>query len=59
MKRKDVIKMLEQNGWMFKRNNGGHDIYNKQGSSRPIALSRQREIAENIVYAIKKEAGIK
>lgn len=27
MKRKDLIELLEQNGWYLKRNGGNHDIY--------------------------------
>ncbi|WP_349255148.1 type II toxin-antitoxin system HicA family toxin [Acetivibrio sp.] len=27
MKRNDLIKLLEKNGWYLKRNGGNHDIY--------------------------------
>ena len=27
MKRRDLIKLLEKNGWTFLRNGGNHDIY--------------------------------
>jgi len=27
MKRRDLIKLFEQNGWWFLRDGGNHDIY--------------------------------
>lgn len=27
MKRKDLVKLLEKNGWYLKRNGGNHDLY--------------------------------
>lgn len=27
MKTKDLIKLLEKNGWYLKRNGGNHDVY--------------------------------
>ena len=29
MKRRDLIKLLEKNGWTFKRAGGNHDVYVK------------------------------
>ncbi|EOS23873.1 hypothetical protein C806_02659 [Lachnospiraceae bacterium 3-1] len=29
MKTKDLIKLLESNGWKFKRHGGNHDVYVK------------------------------
>lgn len=31
MKTKDLIKLLERNGWKFKRHGADHDIYVKDG----------------------------
>ena len=42
MKRRDLIKLLEKNGWTFKRAGGNHDVY-ARGNERE-AVERHREI---------------
>lgn len=57
MKRRDLIKLLEKNGWYFKRNGGNHDIYTNGKENEPI--SRQREIKESIANAIIRRRKLK
>lgn len=57
MKRRDLIKLLEENGWYFKREGGNHDIYTNGTDIEPI--SRQREIKEDVAKAIIKRRGLK
>lgn len=57
MKRRDLIKLLERNGWYLKRNGGNHDIYTNGRESEPI--SRQSEIKEDLAKAIIKRRGLK
>ncbi len=57
MKRKDLIALLEKNGWELKRNGGNHDIYMK-GSDRET-IPRHREVAENLAKAIIRRRGLK
>ena len=57
MKRRDLIKLLEANGWYFKRDGGSHDIYTNGTDIEPI--SRQREIKEDVAKAIIKRRGLK
>ena len=57
MKRKDLIKRFERNGWYFLRDGGNHDIYTNGKDIEPI--SRQREINENIAKKIIKRRGLK
>lgn len=57
MKRRDLIKLLEKNGWYFKRDGGSHDIYTDGVNIEPI--SRQREIKETVAKAIIKRRGLK
>jgi hypothetical protein len=57
MKRKDLIKLFETNGWWFKRSGGNHDIYTNGTDIEPI--SRQREIKESVAQAIIKRRGLK
>jgi len=52
MKRKDLIKKLEQNGWYFLRRGGNHDIFTNGKRKEPI--SHQREIPEPLAKAILK-----
>lgn len=57
MKRKDLIKLLEQNGWYLKRNGGNHDIYTNGKEIEPV--SRQVEIKERVAQAIIKRRSLK
>lgn len=57
MKRRDLIKLLEKNGWKFKRNGSGHDIYTKGGERESIP--RHREIDEDLAKAIISRRGLK
>ncbi len=57
MKRRDLIKLLEKNGWWFKRDGANHDIYTNGIDCEPI--SRQREIKESVARAIIKRRGLK
>jgi mRNA interferase HicA len=44
MKRRDLIKKLEANGWYFERHGANHDIYTN--GVRKEAIERHREISE-------------
>ncbi|MEG1756806.1 MAG: type II toxin-antitoxin system HicA family toxin [Clostridia bacterium] len=57
MKRKDLINLLEGNGWWFKRSGGNHDIYTDGINIEPV--SRQKEIKESVAQAIIKRRGLK
>ena len=57
MKRRDLIKLLEKNGWTFLRNGGNHDIYTNGTDNEPV--SRQREIKEAVAKAIIRRRGLK
>lgn len=57
MKRKDLIKLLESNGWYLKRNGGNHDIYTDGNRREPIP--RHSEIEERLAKSIIKKLGLK
>ncbi len=57
MKRRDLIKLLEDNGWWFKRDGGSHDIYTDGKDCEPV--SRQREIKEHVAQKIISRRGLK
>ncbi len=56
MKRKDLVKLLEKNGWYLKRNGGNHDIYTNGKDIEPIP--RHKEINEMLSKAIIKKLGL-
>lgn len=57
MKGKDLIKLLESNGWYLKRNGGNHDIYTDGNRREPIP--RHSEIEERLAKSIIKKLGLK
>lgn len=57
MKRTDLVKLLERNGWKLKRNGANHDIYSNGIVSETIP--RHGEINENLAKAIIKRRGLK
>ena len=57
MKTKDLIKLLERNGWSFKRHGSKHDIYVK-GTDRESVI-RHKETDEDLANAIIKRRGLK
>jgi len=56
MKRKDLINLLEDKGWYFKRNGGSHDIYTNGKAMMPIP--RHNEINEKLAKSIIKKTGL-
>ena len=57
MKRRDLIKLLEKNGWWFKREGSNHTIYTNGTANEPI--SHQNEIDETLAKKIIKRRGLK
>lgn len=50
MKKRDLVKLLENNGWYFHHHGSNHDIYAK-GSIR-LSVPRHSEIKENLAKYI-------
>lgn len=57
MKRRDLVKLLESNGFVFKRNGSNHDIYANGKVMQPVPL--HREVKEELAKAIIKRHGLK
>lgn len=57
MKRRDLIKKLESNGWWFLRSGGNHDIYPNGIKSETIP--RHSEVKETLAKAIIRRQGLK
>lgn len=52
MKRKDLIRHLEANGCLFRREGGNHSVYKNLRNSKMTAVPRHREIKEKLVKKI-------
>lgn len=57
MKRRDLIKLLEGNGFYYKRPGSNHDIYTNGTITEPIP--RHKEINEMLAREIIKKLGLK
>lgn len=57
MKQKELITMLERNGWKKVREGGNHTIYCKGTETEPIP--RHKEVDEQLAKAIIKRRGLK
>lgn len=57
MKRRELIKLLEKNGWYMKRNGGNHDLYTDGENIEPIP--RHPDIRERLARDIIKRRNLK
>lgn len=57
MKRRELIKKLESNGWWLMRSGSNHDIYTNGTKCEPIP--RHPDINEILAKAIIKRQGLK
>ena len=57
MKRRDLIKLLERNGWYLLRNGANHDVYTNGEAMEPVP--RHGEIKELLVKSIIKRHKLK
>ncbi len=57
MKRRDLIKLFEQNGWYCLREGGNHTVYTDGQVTE--AIPRHGEISENLAKAIIKRRNLK
>lgn len=57
MKRKDLIKLFEKNGWKFEREGGNHTVYTNGKDSEVIP--RHGEINERLAKALIRKHNLK
>lgn len=57
MKRRDLVKLLEKNGFHLKRHGGDHDIY--FNGKLKESIPRHNEINEMLANKIIKKLGLK
>ena len=58
---KEVIDLLEANGWHYSVTKGDHHKFYKEGARRPIIVAGKRndDLAEGTLHSILREAGLK
>lgn len=56
MKRRILIKLLEEGGFVFERHGGNHDVYVREEEREEIP--RHKEINERLAKAILKRRGL-
>ena len=61
MKVKEVIALLEENGWQQVRQKGAHRQFQKPGAKRPIPVSGKLsdDVPKGTLNSILREAGLK
>lgn len=61
MRVKDVISLLEENGWRFVWMRGDHRIYYRKGARRPIVIpgNLNDDLKEGTLNSVLREAGLK
>ena len=57
MKRRDLIKLLESNGFVFDHNGGNHDVYYR--GTKFESVPRHNEVNERLAKAIIKRNNLK
>ena len=57
---KNIIKILEKEGWIEKRTRGSHHIFTKEGEKNVVVVSTSKRIIPvGTVKNIERQAGIK
>ena len=60
MRAKQIVKILEQNGWSLKRVKGSHHIMAKAGfRSVPVPIHGNKDVDENFIRELEKQTGVK
>lgn len=57
---KHLIKLLEQNGFIFKRTKGSHNLYynSQKNITFTVPIHGSKDLAKGTFHAILKRAGI-
>ena len=57
---KNLIRLLEQKGFSFKRANGSHHLYfnSKTGKTVIVPVHGNKDLAKGLFFSLLKQAGI-
>jgi predicted RNA binding protein YcfA (HicA-like mRNA interferase family) len=59
MRPKELLRLLEKEGFVFVRQSGSHAIYRKPGVGNIVVPIHSRDIPKGTLSAILKDAGIR
>jgi predicted RNA binding protein YcfA (HicA-like mRNA interferase family) len=61
MTAKELIKLLEKEGWFFVRQKGSHKVFKKEGVNHIITVPDHagQDIGKGLLNKILKDAGLK
>ncbi len=59
MNGKQIIKILQENGWEIKRVRGSHHILKYGSKSCPVPVHGNRDIGIGLIKKIEKQTGVK
>ena len=59
MKPRDLVSLLESNGYIFTRQSGCHTTFKKTGSKIIVVPIHSRDIPQGTLEGILKDAGLK
>lgn len=60
MKVKEVIELLEANGWQYVRTRGDHHVFKKEGESNIIVVpgNLNKDLKKGTLYSILRQIGL-
>lgn len=58
MKPRELMQLLEENGFVFVRQTGSHAIYKKAGNKIIIVPIHSKDVPKGTLLSILKDAGI-
>ena len=59
MKPRELIKLLEKEGFVYVRQTGSHAIFKKAGNKNIIVPIHSKDIPKGTLHSIMKDAGLK
>ncbi len=59
MKPRELVNLLESNGYIFARQSGSHAIFKKPGRRIIVVPIHSRDIPQGTLEGILKDAGLK
>jgi predicted RNA binding protein YcfA (HicA-like mRNA interferase family) len=60
MKARDIIKLIEKDGWYWKRTSGSHQVYKHPTKTGTVVVAQHgsKDIPEGTVKSILRQAGL-
>ncbi len=60
MKARQLVKLVEEAGWVFDRQKGSHMVFEKEGEPRPVIIPNHgnQDLGKGLVDSILKQAGL-